>query len=130
MSDRLDELGEDTEVNLVTFTDPTNLAPYRSRHEVRLRILVDPDRSGYRAFGLGRGSTRRVWGVRAAHRYLEIVRKSGVRGLRRPVEDTLQLGGDFVIAPGGMLTWGFWGAGPDDRPDIDDLIEAVGRLGP
>ena len=41
--------------------------------------------------------------------------------------DTLQLGGDFVIAPDGTLSWGFWGAGPDDRPELDDLVAAVDR---
>lgn len=25
------------------------------------------------------------------------------------------------------LAYGFWGEDPDDRPDIDDLIKAVGR---
>lgn len=71
------------------------MADYRSRNHVRLPILLDPDRSAYRAFGLDRGSVARVWGL------------------------------DFVVGPDGKLVWGFWGQGPDDRPDVDELIEAV-----
>ncbi len=127
MSDRLDELGESTAVVLVTFTDPDNLDNYRNTNPVPFPILIDPDRSAYRAYGLGRGSVRRVWGWRAARRYLEIIRNGGLRDLRRPTEDTLQLGGDFVVAPDGILAWGFWGEGPDDRPSVDDLITEVRR---
>jgi len=127
VSDRLDELGESTAVVLVTFTDPDNLDNYRNTNPVPFPILIDPDRSAYRAYGLGRGSVRRVWGWRAARRYLEIIRNGGLRDLRRPTEDTLQLGGDFVVAPDGILAWGFWGEGPDDRPSVDDLITEVRR---
>ena len=55
----------------------------------------------------------------------EIVRAGGFGSLRRPTEDTLQLGGDFVVAEDGTLRYGFWGEGPDDRPTVDELIEAV-----
>ena len=70
----------------------------------------------------------RVWGWKAGRRYVEIFRESGFGGLRAPTEDTLQLGGDFVIAPDGTLAWGFWGEGPDDRPSVDDLVRAVQQI--
>lgn len=112
---------------LITFTSEPLLEEYLSVNELPFPVLLDPQRSAYRAFGLGRGAWTRVWGLRAARRYMEIVRATGWRDLRRPSEDTLQLGGDFVIAPDGTLAWGFWGAGPDDRPGIDDLVAAVDR---
>ena len=125
MRDRLAELGDTTEVVLVTFTDPTQLTDYQSVNELPFTILVDDDRHSYRAFGLGRGSFLRVWGWRAFRRYVEIIRSRGLTGLGRPTEDTLQLGGDFVIGPDGALAWGYWGEGPDDRPSVDELITAV-----
>jgi len=112
----------------VTFTGHGNLERYQRINDVPFRILVDPDRSAYRAFGLGRGSFRRVWGTRALGRYLRIFRSGGLRHLRRPSEDILQLGGDFVVAPDGTLAWGFRGQGPDDRPSVDDLVDAVRAL--
>jgi len=127
--DRLDEFGDDTAVVLVTFTDETSLADYATSHDLPFPVLIDRDRVAYRAFGLGRGTIRRVWGLRAARRYLEIFRAAGLSGLARPTEDTLQLGGDFVIAPDGTLVYGYWGEGPDDRPSVDELIDAVRGIG-
>lgn len=138
MSDRLSELGQDTEVVLITFTTKENLGWYQEANEVPFPILVDRDRAGYRAFGLGRGSTGRIYGWRATRRYLELFRSAGpgrrpdaawLRELLRPSEDTLQLGGDFVVDADGSLAYGFWGEGPDDRPTVDELIEAVRGIG-
>ena len=125
MRDRLSDFGLDTEVIVITFTEPDNVAAYRDANLLPFTILVDPDRAVYRAFGLGRGTVARVWGIRAARRYLELLRTSAIRRLRAPIEDTLQLGGDFVIAPDGSLAWGPWSQGPDDRPTIEELIDAV-----
>ena len=125
MRDRLEELGDTTEVVLVTFTDMASLTEYQWSNELPYPVLTDPNRHTYQAYGLGRGSVRRVWGVRAAKRYVELIRESGLRGLKKPTEDTLQLGGDFVIGQDGNLAWGFWGDGPDDRPSVDELVEAV-----
>lgn len=125
MRDRLDELDDQATVALVTFTGADALGDYTSRHDLGYVALRDPDRSGYRAFGLGRGSLARVWGLRAGRRYAELIRQQGIRGLHLPTEDTRQLGGDFVIDAAGHLVWGFWGEGPDDRPTVDDLLAAV-----
>ncbi len=125
MSDRLEQLGDDTAVALITFTDPDNLVEYSARTRFPFPILTDPDRRSYAAYGLGRGSIGRVWGPAAARRYLQIFREGGIGGLARPIEDTLQLGGDFVIDPQGLLAYGYWGAGPDDRPSVDELVAAV-----
>ena len=82
---------------------------------------MDLNRSAYRAFGLGRGSVARVWGLRSAERYLEIFRDQGFSRPGSPTEDTLQLGGDFIIDPSGTLIYGFWGDGPDDRPSAQAI---------
>ncbi|MEZ5245641.1 MAG: hypothetical protein R2707_11120 [Acidimicrobiales bacterium] len=125
MRDRIGELGEEAIVALVTFTDGESLRDYEARHELGFVALRDPDREGYRAFGLGRGSVSRVWGLRSARRYAQLIRRNGIGGLRRPTEDPLQLGGDFVIGPDGRLVWGFWSDGPDHRPAFGDLAAAV-----
>lgn len=128
MRDRLDELGDNTEVALITFTNPENLTAYTLDHGLPFPVLVDPTRSAYQAFGLGRGTVARVYGWRAARRYMHIFATNGISGLARPTEDTLQLGGDFIISPDGTLVYGFWGDGPDDRPSVDDLINALRRV--
>jgi hypothetical protein len=132
VSSRLSELGADTEVALITFTDSDGLARYLAANEPPFPVLLDGDRVSYRAYGLGRGSVARVWGPAAARRYLQIFRSDGLRGLtgwRPPTEDSLQLGGDFVVDGQGRLIYGHWGAGPDDRPDVDELIAAAAAAG-
>lgn len=110
---------------IVTFTSAELLLDYRDRTELPFDLVRDSSRHSYRAYGLPRGSTARVWGLRTAKRYLQIIRRDGFGALRRPTEDPLQLGGDFVVAPDGTLAWGFWSEGPDDRPSVDELVEAV-----
>ncbi len=127
MGERLTDLGDDTAVVLVTFTTDDHLSEYQDRHGLPFPVLIDRDRQAYRAYGLGRGSVHRIWGLDSARRYLEIVREDGLSGLRRPTEDTRQLGGDFVIDAAGRLAWGFWGTGPADRPSVDQLVDALDR---
>lgn len=124
MRDRLQEFG-DADVVLVMFTDPENVPEYRERHGAGLPVVIDADRSAYRAFGLGRGSIGRVWGLRAAATYARLLRRGGLGRLARPTEDTLQLGGDFIVDPDGRLVYGYWGAGPDDRPEVEELLDAL-----
>lgn len=125
VSARSDELGGGTSVALVTFGDLGRLAEYDARTDYRFPILRDPNRATYRAYGLGRGSVARIWGPRAAARYVSLFRTERRLPRRGPTDDTLQLGGDFVIGPDGSLVFGFWGAGPDDRPSVDQLIQAI-----
>lgn len=130
--DRLDEVagarGEQAEVVLITFTTPEELDAYQLRRQLRLPILIDADRSVYRAYGMGRGSFLDVWGWRSVRRYWQILRPSGPgrrRDLHATSEDTRQLGGDMVIAPDGRLSWGHWSTRSTDRPSVDDILRAV-----
>ena len=56
---------------------------------------------------------------------MQLIRRDGVRGLRRPVEDSLQLGGDFVIGPSGTLEYAYRSEGPEDRPSVEELLAAL-----
>ncbi len=49
----------------------------------------------------------------------------GVTRLRLPSQDTLQLGGDFVVDRAGVLVYASRSTRPDDRPPVDNLIAAV-----
>jgi AhpC/TSA antioxidant enzyme len=122
--DRLDELG-DARVVLVTFTRPRNLAGFRRRLGVPFPVVADETRAVYRAYGLGRGSWWRVYGLDTLRAYGRLLRRG--RRLQRPTEDTLQLGGDFVVGPDGRLAYTYRSRVPDDRPPIDELVDAVRR---
>lgn len=125
VSDRLKELGESTTVVLITFTDPESLKRYQDKHQLGFPSVSDHERSVYTSYGLGRGKVTRIWGPSTMMSYIKIFLKRGFRDFRMPKEDSLQLGGDFIIAPDGTIAWGYWCAGPNDRPTVDELVEAV-----
>ena len=124
MRDHLAELG-DAEVAVVTFTPPERLVAYRRHLDVPFSLLYDADRSAYAAYGLGRGPWWRVYGPPVWREYAHLLARG--RRLQRPTEDTLQLGGDFVVGRDGRLAYAFFGQGPDDRPDAAQLVEAARR---
>ena len=128
MRDRLDELDTNCDVTLILFGTADDLDAYGRSHPLPFPVRRDPDREAYRAFGFGRGSWRRVWGLRAGRRYVELLRRDGVGALRIPEQDTRQLGGDIIIGPDGTLRYGFWGDGPDDRPTVDRLVAEIRAL--
>ena len=122
MSDRLAEFGG-AAVVLITFTRPRNLRGFRRRLALAYAVLADETRAVYRAYGLQRGSWWRVWGLKSVRAYGRLLRQG--RRLERPSGDTLQLGGDFVVDQDGRLAYAYRSRGPDDRPSVDDLLDAV-----
>lgn len=111
---------------VVTFARPRVLSGYRRRFADPFTVVSDEERQFYRALGFGRGSFWRVWGWRAAKKYIELIRAGG--RLEKTDADTRQLGGDAVVDRDGTLAWRYAGAGPDDRPEVDELVAAVRAL--
>lgn len=124
MRDRLDEFG-DAVVVVVAFSAPDYVAAYQREQLAPLVVLIDEERVAYRAYGLGRGPVWRVWGPKVWWAYVRLIRQG--RRFQRPTEDTLQLGGDFVVGRDGRVVYTFRSADPDDRPPVDDLVAAVRR---
>jgi peroxiredoxin len=122
VSDRLAEFSG-APVVLITFTRPRNLSAFRRRLGLAYPVLADESRVVYGAYGLRRGSLWRVWSLGAVRAYGRLLRQG--RRLERPTGDTLQLGGDFVVDREGRLAYAYRSKGPDDRPSVDDLLDAV-----
>lgn len=112
----------------MTFANPDDAASHANHHQLPFPVLVDPDRSTYQAYGLGRATFAKVWNLAVARRYFEILRSNGLSGLARPTEDTRQLGGDFIIDTDGTLAYGHWSEGPADRPSVDELAAVLESL--
>lgn len=122
MRDRLIEFG-DAEIVVIAFAAPDYVAAYQRERLAPLTVLVDPSRDSYRDYGLRRGSLRKVWGPKIWWAYAKLLRRG--RRLQRPTEDTLQLGGDFVVGRDGRIAYMFRSDDPDDRPTVDELLVAV-----
>ncbi|MGE3449230.1 MAG: AhpC/TSA family protein [Microbacteriaceae bacterium] len=122
MRDRFDDFG-DAAIAIITFSAPAQVVVYQRMRLAPLPVLVDEARSTYAAYGLGRGSVWKVWGPKVWWAYARLLRRG--RRLHRPTEDTLQLGGDFVVGRDGRLAYAFRSQDPDDRPPVDELVAAV-----
>lgn len=124
MRSRLDELG-DAEAVVICFSAPEHVAAYQRERLQPMTVLVDEERASYGAYGFGRGSVGAVWGLRTWRAYARLLRAG--RSFQRPTEDTRQLGGDVVVDPHGRIAYLFRSEDPDDRPSVDELVEAVRR---
>ena len=130
MRDHLHQLGDALAVVIAFADEPARLAAYR-RHlglEVTaVPVLSDPERRLYGLLGAGRGTFRQVWSPGTLAMYARLIRKG--RRLRRPQEDTHQLGADAVVDRSGRLRRVWLQSGRDERPDISEIVAAVAELG-
>lgn len=105
---------------------PGGVGDYCRQREVPFTCLADPDRSGYRAFGLeaagpGRwASPKVVWGG------VKLFRKGVASGLPHTGQDIRQMPGTFVVAPGGRVLLAHYHADASDNPHVDALLGALG----
>jgi AhpC/TSA antioxidant enzyme len=92
------------------------------------RILLSRDKEAYRAFDVKRGSTATVLGPESTLKGLRRsvgLRKQGLAPVKRPQQDWHQLGGAFVIAPGGEITWEHRSRNPADLPDNETVLREL-----
>lgn len=88
----------------------------------RTRFVADSARVAYSAYGLGRNSVLRVYGLRILWQYA----RWGLQGKPIRIEDdTLQRGGDFVVGRDGRLTLAHTGRDQSDRPPVSAILAAL-----
>jgi hypothetical protein len=120
----------DALVVVITFTDgPRRLTAFRQflgLDVADVPVLADAERAVYRLLGAERGSLRQVWSLGTLAMYARLIRQG--RRLRRPEEDTRQLGADAVIDRSGRLRRVWLPSGPDQRPPVSEIVDAVNRI--
>jgi hypothetical protein len=110
------------QVAIVTFETPPEVRSYLAEMKFSWPVFVDHDRTLYRGYGMEHGRLRDIWGGRTWIAYI----KEFARG-RLPKYsggDTLQLGGDVLIDPTGIVRFHHVGSGPGDRPSVAAILEA------
>lgn len=120
--DRIDELG--ARVVFVAFDLPEALrSGLLADVELVFPVAADEARTTYEAWGLGRASSSDIWlDPKVWWQYLKLL-MSGEQ-LRSGGDDPLQLGGDFVVDPDGVIAY----SRPqqrDDRPPVGEILRVV-----
>jgi peroxiredoxin len=98
------------------------------KRDVPFDCLGDPEREGYHAVGLERGSAREVIGPQLTKGFLRAARHGALPG--RPVGDTAQRPGTFVVSPQGTVLYAHYHRDSADNPPIDELLAAVRESAP
>lgn len=98
-------------------------AAFRARMESPHRIVSDPGRALYEAFGLTRGTLMQILTPRSMGRGLSAMRAGLRQGL--PTSDPMQLGGAFVIDRRGCVDWEYRSRDHSDNPSAEAILGAL-----
>lgn len=113
------------EVLLVSFGAPEVAKVWLEETCPSFHLLLDPERSVYRTYGLER-SWRRSWNLKTLWRYLQLLRAGrkwrGIQG------DSAQLGGNVIVDRKGIVRLVYRSRDPTDRPPVSELLTILQRL--
>lgn len=106
---------------------PAVLRPFLARRPYPFPVVSDPDRTAYRAFGLGRVGWGHFLRPDVLFGYLRHLATG--RRVRKPAvgEDVRQLGGDFLVSRNLRLVYAHPSRAATDRPTLA-AIRAAARL--
>jgi peroxiredoxin len=115
-----EELKElDVEVLVVCFGTLPAVQAWLEETCSPFRVLLDPERSAYRAYGIER-SLARSWNLKTIWRYARLLTSGrhwrGIQG------DSAQLGADFVVGSDGRVRLAYYSHDPTDRPRVENLL--------
>jgi len=92
---------------------------------VPFECLGDPDRTGYRAVGLGRGERKEYFGLHVTRMWLRAAKSGAFVG--KPQGDIAQRPGTFVVDQGGEVVLAHYNRSSPDNPAMPALLEALKR---
>lgn len=123
MRDELDRIrGKGAELLLVGNGSRYFAAAFREDFALDVPVLIDPELRAYRAAGLRRGRVEALsprMPLNALRALRRGSRQTGVQG------DPWQLGGVFVLQPGGELTFAHTSREAGDHPDLESILAAL-----
>jgi peroxiredoxin len=109
-------------ITLITFGTPEQARRWLKETAAPFPMLLDPDRSAYRTYGLERSKTK-VLHPAVFATYFRLLLKG--RKLRPVQGDPYQLGGDFLIDRNGIVRIARPSDNPADRPSIQEIFQAL-----
>jgi peroxiredoxin len=115
-----------TRVFIVSFGTLPALQQWMKETCSSFDVLLDRDRSAYKAYQLER-SRLRSWHPRVVWMYIKHWFQRGIFHDSHG-DDTSQLGGDFIVDKNGILRLVHPSHDPTDRPQVDELIDILKNL--
>jgi peroxiredoxin len=96
------------------------------KRKVPFDCLGDPEREGYHAVGLERGSAREYIGPQLVKGFVRAARQGAFAGV--PKGDVAQRPGTFIVATDGTVAFAHYNKDSSDNPDTEELLEVVRQL--
>lgn len=118
--DQFEALG--VHVYLLSFGQEWQARRWLEETQAPFPLLLDPDRTAYRAYGLER-SAAKAWSTKTLLHYFRLILKG--RKLRPIQGDPNQLGGDFIVDHQGLVRFARPSDDPTDRPSIEELLPTL-----
>ncbi len=103
----------------IAFAPPASTALFEQSLNLGVPIFCDPEKAWYTAMGFGRGGWKAFISPTFWRRLFLAIGRG--RTIRRPKEDTGQLGGDVVVDAEHRLRWIFRSRYPADRPSLAEI---------
>jgi peroxiredoxin len=123
--DAIRELG--AELAVVGSGSPAQAKDFAAEYELPFPLYVDPKLEAYRAAGLRRGVLDTLNAGTLTHALRAL--RTGARQSLLAKGDPWQLGGAFVIAPGGRIAFRHVSRDPGDHADAAKIRKALEKLG-
>jgi alkyl hydroperoxide reductase subunit AhpC len=114
---------QNVSVIVVTFEQEWRAKRYIDEIKLEWPLCIDHDRALYQAYGMERGSRKKVLGVGNWWHYIKLILHG--RRVQRPTGDIYQLGGDVIVDPQSMVRFHFVSETPVDRPSLDQIKSAI-----
>jgi hypothetical protein len=111
---------------VVTFDNSVSARSYIAETGLQWTVLIDEQRTLYKAYGMQQGSFLDIWGPASWLAYLQEFSRG--QRLQKPGSDIMQRGGDVLIDPEGIVQLHHIGKGPADRPTIEQLLSVVNNM--
>ena len=110
---------------LLSFGQESQAISWIQETKAPFPLLLDTERSVYRAYGLERSFVK-SWHPRIMLHYLALPFKG--RKLHPIQGDPNQLGGDFIVDAQGTVRFSHYRQAPSDRPSFQRILEALKKL--
>ena len=124
--DRFERIG--AHVTLIGQGTPQECREFCETRRLPFRVLVDPDRSAYRAYGLGKGGVMQVVGPQVMVPWIRNELHAETRQRSTRGASFTQMPGTFVIDTDGIVRFGHRSRHVADVPRNSTILRALSEL--